>query len=242
MDKVDTLKRIEKLVEHFKNGDIPTLIEHEVNPGLDIPSRENYLYFTLPVCINFQRSSPAMWQSALKTWNDTETNYLFFPEQVVITDIEKIKQDLFKHRLSLQINKHADIWTKISSTLHKLFNNDPREIYKKGNNNVVKILNLIQNEQKEHFPYLRGQKLANYWLFIQSKYTDIKLTNMHEISIIPDTHIIQSTAALGLAQENEAPEKVAIVWKELLKDSLFTPVELHPILWNWSRNKFNPQV
>mgnify|MGYP002398541263 CR=1 FL=1 len=65
---------------------------------------------------------------------------------------------------------------------------------------------------------------------------------MHEISIIPDTHVIKSTAVLGLEKENATPERVVEVWKDLLKDSPFTPVELHPILWNWSRNGFMPMV
>ena len=79
MTQAEQLVRVLKLYELFQTGKIPTLAQHEVNPGLEKGSRENYLYFTLPPCINFQRQSPAMWAAALKTWNDAETNYLFFP-------------------------------------------------------------------------------------------------------------------------------------------------------------------
>ena len=41
----------------------------------------------------------------------------------------------------------------------------------------------------KEFPYISGPKMANYWLYILSQYTDAKFANMHEISIIPDTHV-----------------------------------------------------
>ena len=82
MSKQKILQKVFSLHSFYKNGKIKTLAQHEVNPGLDTSSRENFLYFTLPPCLNFQRSSPAMWQAALKTWNDPKTNYLFYPEKV----------------------------------------------------------------------------------------------------------------------------------------------------------------
>lgn len=72
------VNKIKKLFTLFHEGKIPTLLQHEVRPNLALGSRENYLYFTLPPCINFQRHSPTMWKSALATWNDPKTRYLFF--------------------------------------------------------------------------------------------------------------------------------------------------------------------
>ena len=72
------LEKVKRLLEIYEQGLIPTLHQHEVNPSLPPGSRENYLYFTLPVCINFQRSSPAMWAAALATWEDEATRYVFF--------------------------------------------------------------------------------------------------------------------------------------------------------------------
>jgi hypothetical protein len=36
--------------------------------------------------------------------------------------------------------------------------------------------------------------------------------------------------------------EVAAVWKNLLAGGSVSPVEMHPVLWNWSRNNFNPEV
>lgn len=241
--KKSTLEKVKELHKIFGEGKIKTLDKHEVNPGLPLNSRENYLYFTLPVCINFQRSSPAMWASALKTYEDSKTRYLFYPEKVVKTPREKLQADLLKHKLGLQKNKHTEIWTAISKGLDTHFENDPRKLLQSGDLDIAKILKIIQLEKKDSFPYLRGPKLSNYWLYILSKFTDAKFKNMHELSIIPDTHVIQSTVKLGMLGVEEAtPEKVSETWKLLLKDSDITPVQMHPVLWNWSRNGFNPKV
>ena len=130
MNNNEILKKVKKLYKLFQDGEIPTLAEHEVNPNFPKSSRENYLYFTLPSCLNFQRSSTSMWQSALKTYNDTETRYLFFPEEVVKRSREVIQIDLEKHKLSLQRNKHTDIWITISKTFNVFYNNDPRVFIK----------------------------------------------------------------------------------------------------------------
>ncbi len=242
MSKAAILAKIRRLKELYDAGQIPQLHQHEVNPGLEKGSRENYLYFTLPVCLNFQRSSPAMWQAALATWNDPETNYLYFPEEVVTTEIEKVRSDLLKHKLALQPNKHVEIWTRISKALHEHFDDDPREIIKAGQNCVVRIKDILQIKQKEHFPYLRGPKMANYWLYILHHFTDVKLRNLHKLSIIPDTHVQQASIILGLTGVHDGPEAIAEAWFKLLKGTELIPIDLHPILWNWSRNHFEPGV
>jgi hypothetical protein len=240
--KDTTLNRIKRLYELFHEGAIPTLAVHEVHPELDRASRENYLYFTLPVCLNFQRSSPAMWRSALATFNDPETNYLFFPEKAAGHQREQIQKDLAKHRLALQPNRHTDIWIAISETLYRHFNSDPRQLLALAGFNVSHIISLIQLEMRESFPYLRGTKLSNYWLLILSKFTDVQLHNMQQLSIIPDTHVIKSTVHLGLAPQKVTPEKVANIWQELLANSEIRPVDMHSVLWNWSRANFQPTV
>jgi hypothetical protein len=95
---------------------------------------------------------------------------------------------------------------------------------------------------KKNFPYISGPKMANYWLYILSQYTDSKFNNMQEISIIPNTHVLQCSVKLGLSDDSMSPLQVADIWKELLKDGKITPVEMHPVLWNWSRNNFPPRV
>lgn len=236
------LDKVKRLLDFYEQGAIPTLAQHEVHPDVPLGSRENYLYFTLPVCINFQRNSPAMWASALKTWDDESTRYLFFPEQLASVPIEKVRQDLAKHRLGLQPNKHTLIWTTISRTLYEYYDSDPRKIIAEAESDAGKLITLLQVTHKKRFPYLCGPKLSNYWPYILSHYTDVKFANPQEISIIPDTHVIQSSIVLGLVPSGASSAQVELAWKDLLKDSGINPSRVHPVLWNWSRNKFEPTV
>ncbi len=231
-----------KLHKLFHAGKIPTLAQHEVHPELELGSRENYLYFTLPPSLNFQRHSPAMWASALKTWEDPETNYLFFPEKTARKTREEVQKDLLKHRLSLQPNKHTDIWMAVSKAFHAHFKDDPRELFSVASWDVAQIHRIIQQDMRREFPYISGPKMAHYWLYILSHYTDAKFKNMQEISIIPDTHVLQCSIKLGLSTPAMSSLEVAAIWKDLLQGAKVSPVEMHPVLWNWSRNDFLPEV
>ena len=236
------LEKVRRLLAMYEQGLIPTLHQHEVNPGLAPSSRENYLYFTLPVCINFQRSSPAMWAAALATWDDEATRYVFFPEKLAQVPIEQIRTDLVKHKLALQPNKHILIWTTIAKTFHDFYQDDPRKFIEEADSDAAKLIALLQTTHRKRFPYLSGPKLSNYWPYILSHYTSVQFKNAHAISIIPDTHVLQSSVQIGLTLPGATPLQVERAWEELLKGSNINPSQIHPVLWNWSRNKFLPKV
>lgn len=235
------LSKVLQLINHREQGDIPRMHQHEVNPWADLGSRENYLYFTLPVALNFQRSSPAMWQSALATWHDSETNYLFYPEQVVQRSFEQLQSDLTKHRLALQRNKHVQIRQRLCQTLSEQRDNDPRSLIHAHSSDVLQIRDHLISHKKD-YPYLNGPKMCDYWMFIMSHYTDIDLINKHMLSIIPDTHIQQASIVLWITTEKDGPEQVKEKRFGVLAGSGIAPVDLHSMLWNWSRNNFLPQV
>lgn len=235
------INKVRTLIAYREQWDIPRMHQHEVNPWLDFWSRENYLYFTLPVALNYQRSSPAMWDSALVTRNDPETHYLFFPELVVQQSFETIQADLTKHKLGLQKNKHTQIWQTLCHTFHTKREDDPRNLIKKAKSCVIQIRNeLTQN--KKAYPYLNGSKMCDYRMFIMSHYTDIKLQNKHKLSIIPDTHIQQASIVLWVTEKWDIPEIVKEKWFTLLQWTWIHPVDLHSMLRNRSRNNFLPSV
>lgn len=235
------LHKVHQLISHREQWEIPRLHQHEVNPGLDTGSRENYLYFTLPVSLNFQRSSPAMWQSALATWQDSQTNYLFYPEEVVQRSFEQLQTDLTKHKLALQKNKHVQIRQRICQTLAQQRDNDPRSLIHAHSSDVLQIRDHLISHKKD-YPYLNGSKMCDYWMFIMRHYTDIDLSNKHMLSIIPDTHIQQASIVLWITTNNDSPEQVKAKRFELLTDTGIHPVDLHSMLWNRSRNNFEPRV
>ncbi len=241
MDKALILQKILSLKSLFEQGAIPTLAQHEIHPDLPMDSKERYLYFTLPVSLNFQRSSPAMRQAAYATWHDPETHYLFDPHQVIAAPYEKVQVDLAKHKLSLQKNKHTMIRYTICTSLARDYDGDPRRLLSSKHSCVLQISDYLQSNKKV-FPYLNGPKMSHYRLYILTHYTDLKLQNAHRLSIIPDTHIQQSSVALGIVAEWATPMEIIDAWYKLLELEELTPVEMHPVLWNRSRNNFQPMV
>jgi hypothetical protein len=236
------LHKIKELYKLDKKGMIPRLEKHEVHPDLSLSSRENYLYFFLSCSLNFQRNSVALWQSAFDTWNDKETNYVFFPEKVVTIPYKKFQKDMIKHKLALQKNKHPLIWFTLSKTLFDYYKSDPRELMKENNYSVENIVHVLQVKKKKLFPYMGGLKLSNYVLAILSWFTDLKLEDMHNLSIIPDTRVAQATVKLGILEGNPKPQQIVDAWRPLLKEMDIPPHEMHSILWHWSRNNFKPEV
>lgn len=78
---------VDKLFNYHKNGDLKgEVMPEDANPGLARNSEEALRYFTLPMALNYQRNSYSLWQSALKTYQDKETAFLFSPDQVVQSD------------------------------------------------------------------------------------------------------------------------------------------------------------
>jgi hypothetical protein len=224
---MDYRDKIRLLCELYDSGVIERLEKHEMYPELDKGSKENYLYFTFA--------------SAFDTYQDPETRFVFDPASVLATDTEAFTAAMLKHKFALQRNKHPLIIRKLSEGLMEHYDGDPRKFLEESNYSIKDTIANLK-EKKKVFPYLSGIKLSNYWLFILSRFTDAQFTDPHELSIIPDTHIIKSTVQLGLLEGNPTSEEVEAVWRDILVETGVAPGKMHSILWLWSRNKFSPEV
>lgn len=224
-DKKDILEKVDKLVCMYKKGLLGgEIMPEDENPNLDRNSLENYNYFTLPMALNYQRNSYKLWEGANKTWKDEETRFVFNTRKVENSDFEKVKEALVKYRVALQPNKQVEIWVKLCKTFNELFDGDIRKIFEINNNNVEKIRKYIQQDNKAKFPYLSGNKICNYWLYVLYQYTDIRFNNIEKLTVAPDTHVVKASYKLGLINEEELNlNNVQLIvidrWNEILKDT-----------------------
>lgn len=244
MDRNDILRKVNILQKMWKKGDLGgELMPEDENPHLDKSSLENYLYFTLPMALNYQRNSYTLWENANKTYKDKETNFVFNPKEVLNHTFEEVQQALVKYKVALQKNKQTEIWIKLSKTFVTLFDGDIRNLFDRFDNDIVKIKYYIQKENKSLFPYLCGTKICNYWLYVIWQYTDRNYKNIEALTVAPDTHVIKATYKLGLITEDELEksniqEIVIERWNELFKGTKYKPIDIHTPLWLWSRNGF----
>ena len=243
MDNQMIVAKCKLLLEAYKSGKLgQTKMPEDTNPGFLGEDKEARLtYFTLPMALNYQRDSYKMWEAALKTYNDPETNWVFDIERVDKSQNDKLMQSLTKHKLALQPNKHTNTWRKISNTIFSNFVSI-EGLFEKSNNDYLELRRNVQIEHKAGFPYLSGPKIFNYWCFIMRTYGKIDLKNSDYIDIAPDTHIVKCSVKLGVITEIEAEilsrEQISERWRNILKGSGINPIDMHPPLWFWSRNGF----
>lgn len=233
----ENLERVQSVYDMYERGELPRPEKHEVNPGLELGSKENYVYFTLPCAINYQRNSPAMWQSALDTYLDDETRFLFTPEQVASASFTDVQTAMRKHKLALKTNKDPEAWQRLSTTFAEHYDSNPMNVLPEGEYSIARTLQIVQKEKKNLFPYIGGIKLSNYWLFILSRFTNAAeaFVDPHELSIIPDVHVIRASRKLGIVGDDAKPIDVDLAWRPLLKEMGIMPAKMHGALWLWSR-------
>lgn len=244
INKNEILDKVDKLMNMYKNGELGgEIMPEDANPHLDKSTPENYLYFTLPMALNYQRNSYKLWESALKTYNDKQTCFVFNPKLCLEKTFDQVRYALTKYKVTLQKQKQTEIWISLCNTFVELFEGDIRKLFNILDNNVDKIKNFIQKHNKKKFPYLSGTKICNYWLYVIYQYTDIKYTDIENLTVAPDTHVCKATYRLGLINEEEfCSNNVQLIviqrWKELFENTKYNPIDIHTPLWLWSRNGF----
>lgn len=244
---MEIVKKVTKLIEYYKKGLLGgEFMPEDSKPKFLNSSEECYIYFTLPMALNYQRNSYKLWESALKTYEDSQTNFVFCPHKVVFCDDYELKKALTTYKVALQPNKQPIIWKTLCLTFVRDFGGSIKSFFEKFNYDVVLIKEYIQKHKRD-FPYLSGTKILNYWLYVMSEYTDAKLKNRNEISIAPDTHVLQASLKLGVIssdefEKNNIREITAARWKDILKGSGISPIDIHTPFWLWSRSGFRLEI
>ena len=244
MEKDEILKSVDKLIEMYKKGELGgEVMPEDANPHFEKSSLENYLYFTLPMALNYQRNSYTLWESTLKTYNDLETRFVFNPKLCLERSFEEVQYALTKYKVALQKQKQTEIWLTLCNTFLELYDGDIRKLFEEFDNDINKIKKFIQKDNKKKFPYLSGTKICNYWLYVIYQYTDRTYKNIECLTVAPDTHVVKATHRLGLITDKELEKSdVQLItidrWNELLKSTKYKPIDIHTPLWLWSRNGF----
>ncbi len=241
------MDKVYSLLEAYELGKLGgEKMPEDENPALHKSSKQNYLYFTLPMALNYQRNSYTLWECANKTYVDADTTDVFDTKAVVAMDERQLKEKLLKYKVALQPNKQPIIWRTLCETIENDFDGDIRKLFSKNDYSVYKIKDYIAKNKKK-FPYLGGNKICNYWLYVMEQYTDMKFADRENITVAPDTHVIQASEKLGIISLEEAgqgnvQEIVVNRWQRILKDTDLVPIDVHTPMWLWNRGKFSVEI
>lgn len=242
-NRMEILDKAVSLHEKWKRGELGgEVMPEDVHPKLAGNSDVLLHYLTLGMCLNYQRNSYTLWVACTKAYGDETTRWIFEPEKVVLCDVETLRAALLKYKVALQPNKHIDNWRRVCGGIVKYGGGNMSRILVQNDYDIGEIREFIQSNRKD-FPYLAGDKICNYWLFVLLQYMDYPLTNRSALSIAPDTHIMQASVRLGLiggdvAARANGQALCADAWAKLLAGSDLLPIDMHTPLWLWSRCGF----
>lgn len=237
----DILRRIDALLDAYGSGALGgERMPEDANPALERASRENYMYFTLPMALNYQRSSYALWECANRLYADAPS--VFDSRKVCEMPQNELRSLLVEYKVALQPNKQPAVWRTLCETVENDLCGDIRSIFAICGNSAAKVKEYIANNRKK-FPYLAGSKICNYWLYVLEQRTYLRFVDRGNITVAPDTHVIQASVRLGVISDAEAArsdvrELVAERWNALLADTPLDPIDIHTPMWLWSRGKF----
>lgn len=198
------------------------------------------------MALNYQRNSYTLWECANKTYHDVETSDVYDINAVVNMDELQLREKLLKYKVALQPNKQPIIWRILCETIENDFAGDIRKLFCDNDYSVQKVKLYIAKNKKK-FPYLGGNKICNYWLYVMEQYTDAKFIDRENITVAPDTHVIQASERLGVISSEETgqngiQEIVASRWQQILKGTDLVPIDVHTPMWLWSRGKFEVEI
>lgn len=242
-ERFDILIKVDRLVQAYRSGLLGgEKMPEDENPHLEKNSAENYMYFTLPMALNYQRNSYALWECANRMYADENARRVFDAGEVCAMPETLLRKYLTDYKVALQPNKQPVIWKRICESIEDKLNGDIRNLFSINGFSVNAIKAFIQNNKRD-FPYLGGTKICNYWLYVLEQRTDLKFIDRHNISVAPDTHVIQASQKLGVISEVESrfsnvQAVLAERWRAILDGTGLDPIDIHTPMWLWSRSRF----
>jgi len=247
LNKEEIIEKCKLLMSAYGEGKLGYMkMPEDLHPNFNKTDKETrFVYFTLPMSLNYQRDSYKLWEAVLKTFNDQKTKQVFDISYSADLDEKILRGYLMKYKVALQPNKHIATWGKIAKTVKNNWGS-MGDLFEAVDYDFLKLKSVVQKKYKAGFPYLSGPKIFNYWSFIIQKYGGISLENSDFIEIAPDTHITKCSVILGVITQAEADsfskEKICEKWRWILSGSGINPIDMHAPLWFWSRNNFQFKI
>ena len=237
IDESKAVKIAEKLLDlfynrkgFFKGYSMP---EYILPRNLVKGSREHALYLTYVISIDYMTD-------AEKLWRNSRGAYELYPERFEPENIVKMRDRTlraFVRRLGARFSTTGvSTWKKISTILLNKYNGDPRNIARE--NLTIKEIKKRLNE----FPYLRGNKLSNFYIRAMGENELLKISNFDELDIPVDIQVARFTIYTGVLKllsdrfegcvhENPLRGLIEEAWRTAAKKVDTYPWKLDEPMW-----------
>lgn len=208
--------------------------EHQLPRNLVAGSREHALYLTYVISIDYMTDAEKLWQRARGAFELHPER--FTPEKVLAVSERSLQ--VFLRRLGARFSPSAaKTWKKISAVLMDKYGGDPRNITAQPLT-IAEIMEKLQD-----FQYLRGAKLANFYIRVMGETGLFKVKDMDELDIPVDKQITRFTVYTGVLRlksgkfqgcANEDPLRSLIqeAWRKAAKTLGTATWRLDEPMWN----------
>ncbi len=258
------IETIIKLKEAYEKKEILDFINipDEILPAnMEKGSNQHLLFLTFVSGIAYLRKEEQLWNAARTTWGDKNTSYVFNPEQILKTPIEKLKKDLNQYNLFedvLQARKWSighlifsdkrrarkndiNIWLNMAKFLNE-FDSNIETLFNKYDNDVFNIIDLLMKEPySKCFPEYHKRRKIIVWITRIKRNSNIIIKQIEKLSMPIGIHIIRSTfmsgSILGSATSLNMDLEIecAEFWQEVYKSGKdkikLIPLEFEIFLW-----------
>jgi len=208
--------------------------EYQLPRNLQAGSREHALYLTYVISIDYMTDAEKLWSKARGV-------YELYPERFTPEKILAISErtlQIFLRGLGARFSFYAaKTWKKISKILMEKYDGDPRNI-------TTQPLTIKEIKKKLlDFPYLRGAKLANFYIRAMGETGLFKIKDLDELDIPVDKQIARFTIYTGILKlksgkfqgcTNDDPLRSLIqeAWRKAAKTIGVAPWKLDEPMWN----------
>jgi len=212
--------------------------EYQLPRNINEGSRELALYYTYIIALDYMTDADKLWQQARGTYEQHPE--MFTPEKILEID-EKELAVFLKNLGARYYIKAARAWKEISTILLRDYGGDPRNI-------TIEPLTIKEIKEKhlEKFPYLRGDKLSNFYLRVMGEKKLLKIMDFNDLDVAVDIHVARFTIYTGVLKpktpvtevvlNNQLKELVKEAWRRGAKKISMAPWMLDEAIWYIGKN------
>lgn len=237
VDDVKAFQIAERLFDQFYNNrgffagySMP---EYVLPRNLEEGSREHALFLTYVISIDYMID-------AEKLWKKSRGAYELYPERFTPEEILKISprtvENVVKGLGARFYSNAAKTWIKISKVLIDKYDSDPRNITREPLE-VDEIKRRLRD-----FPYLKGNKLSNFYVRAMGETGLFKVKNLNELDIPVDKQVARFSMYTGVVKllseqftgcVHEPPLRGLIeeAWRDAAKKLGTAPWKLDEPIW-----------
>lgn len=207
--------------------------EYIIPETLKHGSREHALYLTYIISIDYMVNAVILWKNAREEYHVNPENY---QPDTILSKGDQSLANIVKRVGARFPNNGAKTWRKISKILNEKYSGDPC-ILTKQPQTITEI-----KAKLDEFPYLRGDKLSNFYLRVMGEKELLKITDFAELDIPVDIQVARFTIYTGVLSlgdgvlrgcVHEKPLRPLIeeAWRDAAKSIDTYPWKLDEPIW-----------